>query len=169
MAKRPGLTQKVNGGMNMQGVSHVAVGVRDMDKSLPFYRDLMGLRVVLDEVQEIGGIAAMRQGAAARPTRRVVHLVWQDGDWAPFVVLSEFRGVESGPPPRLNHVGVNHFALWVDDLKVRAAKLESAGVKFQLPPTEVGGPTYGGGKTDKVLTCIFEDPDGTLIQYDQRV
>ncbi|HEY2105357.1 MAG TPA: VOC family protein [Candidatus Binataceae bacterium] len=153
----------------MNGVSHVAVGVRDMDKALHFYRDLLGLRVVLDEVQEIGGIAAMREGAAAKPTRRVVHLVWQDGDWAPFVVLSEFRGVQSPAPPKLNHLGVNHFALWVDDLRERAAKLEQAGVKFSLKPNEVGGPTYGGGQHDKVLTCIFEDPDGTLIQFDQRM
>lgn len=152
----------------MRGVSHVAVGVRDMDRALGFYRDLLDLRVVLDEVQDIGGIRAFREGTA-RPTRRVVHLVWQDGDWAPFIVLSEFRGVESGLPPKLNHVGVNHFALWVDDLKERAAKLEKSGVKFVLTPSEVGGPTYGGGKEEKVLTCIFEDPDGTLIQFDQRV
>ncbi len=153
----------------MRGVSHVAVGVRDMEKSIHFYRDLLGLRVVLDEVQDIGGIRAMSQGAGARPTRRVVHLVWQDGDWAPFLVLSEFRGVESPPPPKLNHVGVNHFALWVDDLRERAAKLERAGVKVQLAPSEVGATAYGGGKHDKVLTCIVEDPDGTLVQFDQRM
>lgn len=153
----------------MRGVSHVAVGVRDMERSLHFYRDLLGLQVVLDEVQDIGGIDAMREGAAARPSRRVVHLVWQDGDWAPFLVLSEFRGVDSPAPPKLNHLGVNHFALWVDDLNERAAKLEQAGVKLRLRPSKVDGPTYGGGKNDKVLTCIFEDPDGTLIQYDQRM
>jgi catechol 2,3-dioxygenase-like lactoylglutathione lyase family enzyme len=152
----------------MRGVSHVAIGVRNMDRALGFYRDLMDLRVVLDEVQDIGGIRAFTEGTA-RPTRRVVHLVWQDGDWAPFIVLSEFRGVESPPAPKLNHVGVNHFALWVEDLKERATKLEQAGVKFVLPPSEVGGPTYGGGKEEKVLTCIFEDPDGTLIQLDQHV
>jgi len=152
----------------MRGVSHVAVGVRDMDRSLRFYRDLLGLRVVLDEVQDIGGIPGMREGIP-KPTRRVVHLVWQDEAWAPFVVLSEFRGVESGPPPKLNHVGVNHFAFWVDGLRERAAKLEQAGVKFILPPREVSAPTYGGGKDEKVLTCIFEDPDATLLQFDERV
>jgi catechol 2,3-dioxygenase-like lactoylglutathione lyase family enzyme len=153
----------------MRGVSHIAVGVRDMEKSLRFYRDQLGLRVILDHVEDISRIRAMREGAEGNPSRRVVHLVWQDGDWAPFMVLSEFRGVESGPPPKLNQLGVNHFALWVDNLKERAAKLEQAGVTFRLRPTEVPGPTYGGAKSDKVLTCIFEDPDGTLIQFDQRV
>jgi len=152
----------------MRGVSHVAVGVRDMEKSLPFYRDLLGLRVVMDEVQDIGGIRAMREGGTERPTRRVVHLIWKEEPWAPFIVLSEFRGVQSGPPPRLNNLGVNQFALWVDDLKQRAEQLERAGVKFQLLPSEVSGPTYNGGENDKVLTCIFEDPDGTLIQFDQH-
>jgi catechol 2,3-dioxygenase-like lactoylglutathione lyase family enzyme len=153
----------------MRNVSHIAIGVRDMEKSLRFYRDLLGLRVVLDEVQDIGGLRAMREGAATTPTRRVVHLVWQEEPWAPFVVLSEFRGVESGPPPKLNHVGINHFAFWVDNLRERTTGLQKAGVKFQLAPNEVAGPTYGGAKNEKVLTCIFEDPDGTLIQFDQRM
>src|SRR5579885_1915887 len=152
----------------MRGVSHVAVGVRDMEKSLHFYRDLLGLRVVSDEVQDIGGIRAMSEGTS-RPTRRAVHLVWEDVPWAPFLVLSEFPGVQSNPPPRLNHVGINHFALWVDDLRERAEKLERAGVKFQLKPAEVPAPTYGGGQHEKVLTCIVEDPDGTLIQFDQQL
>ena len=65
----------------MNGVSHVAVGVRDMDKALRFYRNLLGLRVVLDEVQEIGGIAAMREGAAPKPTRRDI---WMLRSW-PFL------------------------------------------------------------------------------------
>jgi catechol 2,3-dioxygenase-like lactoylglutathione lyase family enzyme len=151
----------------MRGVSHVAIGVRDMEKALPFYRDLLGLRVVLDEVQDIGGMGALAQGTS-RPTRRAVHLVWDDEPWASFIVLSEFPGVESNPPAKLNHLGINHFAFWVDDLKERAAKLEKAGVKFVLPPREADGPTYGGGKSEKVLTCIFEGPDGTLIQFDQR-
>jgi catechol 2,3-dioxygenase-like lactoylglutathione lyase family enzyme len=106
--------------MKMRGVSHIAVGVRDMEKSLRFYRDQLGLRVILDEIEDISRIRAMREGAEGNPSRRVVHLVWQEGDWAPFVVLSEFRNVESGPPPKLNQVGINHVALWVDDLKERA-------------------------------------------------
>jgi lactoylglutathione lyase len=152
----------------MRGVSHVAVGVRDMEKSLRFYRDLLGLRVVMDEVQDIGGIRAMSEGST-RPQRRAVHLVWEDVPWAPFLVLSQFSGVQSNPPPKLNHVGINHFALWVDNLRERAEQLERAGVKFQLKPAEVPAPTYNGGKDEKVLTCIFEDPDGTLIQFDQQL
>ena len=34
--------------MTVHSVSHVAVGVRDMDRSLAFYRDLIGLDVRYD-------------------------------------------------------------------------------------------------------------------------
>ena len=32
----------------MRGVSHVAIGVSDMDRALKFYRDVLGLKVALD-------------------------------------------------------------------------------------------------------------------------
>ena len=44
----------------MRGISHIAIGVRDMEKSLPFYRDVLGLRVVEDEVER--GWNARRHG-----------------------------------------------------------------------------------------------------------
>ena len=41
--------------MVTKGVSHIAIGVRDMDKSLRFYRDLLGFQVVRDEIQKTRG------------------------------------------------------------------------------------------------------------------
>ena len=38
--------------MTVHSVSHVAVGVRDMDRSLTFYRDLIGLDVRFDDIEE---------------------------------------------------------------------------------------------------------------------
>jgi catechol 2,3-dioxygenase-like lactoylglutathione lyase family enzyme len=35
----------------MNAVSHVAIGVRDMERSLRFYRDLLGLEVMSDQTQ----------------------------------------------------------------------------------------------------------------------
>ncbi len=40
----------------MRAVSHIAIGVRDMERSLHFYRDLLGLRVTLDTMENIGGL-----------------------------------------------------------------------------------------------------------------
>jgi len=40
----------------MNAISHVAIGVRDMERSLRFYRDLLGLEVMSDQTQPIGNM-----------------------------------------------------------------------------------------------------------------
>jgi catechol 2,3-dioxygenase-like lactoylglutathione lyase family enzyme len=37
----------------MRGISHVAIGVSDMERSLHFYRDLLGLAVTLDKEEPV--------------------------------------------------------------------------------------------------------------------
>jgi catechol 2,3-dioxygenase-like lactoylglutathione lyase family enzyme len=148
----------------MRGISHIAIGVRDMDKSLPFYRDVLGLRVVKDEVERMGGMRGV-----ADKTRRAVRLVWDNGLWATYVVLSQSAGTASGTPSKLDQIGIHHFAFWVDQIRDRFERVKGSGASIVLSLTEVSGDGYGGGEGDKVLTCIFEDPDGTLLQFDQQV
>jgi catechol 2,3-dioxygenase-like lactoylglutathione lyase family enzyme len=141
----------------MKGISHVAIGVSDMDRALPFYRDILGLEVMLDAEEKVG------QGK-----RRAVYLRWNSNSG--FLVLSQTLGREaSGKPLRLHQVGLHHFAFWVDDLRARAEKLSHAGVKILVPPTEADAIAYGERGGGKVLTCLFEDPDGTILQFDQRL
>ena len=141
----------------MKGISHLAIGVSDMERSLPFYRDLLGLEVMLDAEEKVG------QGS-----RRAVYMRWnRDGG---FLVLSQTLGREpSGKPLRLHQVGMHHFAFLVDDLRSRVEKLAHAGVKILVPPYEADSIAYGERGGGKVLTSLFEDPDGTILQFDQRM
>src|SRR2546421_7725711 len=41
--------------MGITGVSHIAIGVSDMDKSLSFYRDALGMTVTVDRREKSGG------------------------------------------------------------------------------------------------------------------
>ena len=50
-----------------------------------------------------------------------------------------------------------------------AATLAEAGVRFVMEPTEVDARGYGGQKGETVLTCLFEDPDGIIVQLDERL
>ena len=141
----------------MKGISHLAIGVSDMNKSLPFYRDLLGLEVMLDNEEKVGS-----------GSRRAVYMRWnKDGG---FLVLSQTLGREpSGKPLRLHQVGMHHFAFLVDDLRARVEKLSGAGVKIIVPPYEAGALAYGEKGSAKILTCLFEYPDGTILQFDQRM
>jgi catechol 2,3-dioxygenase-like lactoylglutathione lyase family enzyme len=141
----------------MKGISHLAIGVSDMERSLPFYRDILGLKVMLDAEEKVG------QGS-----RRAVYMRWNDSGG--FLVLSQTLGKEpSGKPLRLHQVGMHHFAFLVDDLRSRVEKLSAAGVKILVPPYEAGALAYGEKGSAKILTCLFEDPDGTILQFDQRM
>jgi catechol 2,3-dioxygenase-like lactoylglutathione lyase family enzyme len=84
-------------------------------------------------------------------------------------VLSQNHPVPSGEPLRLNPVGIHHFSFWVDNLKERVEKLKAAGVKFVVEPNESAGEAYGEPHEQRIMTTIFKDPDGTLIQFDQRL
>ena len=144
----------------MKGISHVAVGVSDMARSLPFYRDVLGLEVMLDAEENVG--RGMK--------RHAVYMRYGHGPGAGFLVLSQTLGREaSGKPLRLDQVGLHHFAFAVDDLVNRVEKLKAAGVKIIVPPYEASVIAYGERGEGKILTCLFEDPDGTILQLDQRM
>jgi catechol 2,3-dioxygenase-like lactoylglutathione lyase family enzyme len=74
--------------MDATGVSHIAICVQDVEKSLAFYRDILGLRVTLDQVQDTttGGLPHVYH--QARKTRRTVHLRYGEGNTLPFLVVT---------------------------------------------------------------------------------
>ena len=63
----------------MNGISHVAIGVRDMERSLRFYRDLLGLEVRSDEMQPIGRMPTLYANPETGK-RRAVNLRYGKGN-----------------------------------------------------------------------------------------
>ena len=59
----------------MRGISHVAIGVSDMERSLRFYRDLLGLTVTLDKEEPVRGSERLF-AEPAQNRRRAVYLKW---------------------------------------------------------------------------------------------
>jgi catechol 2,3-dioxygenase-like lactoylglutathione lyase family enzyme len=154
--------------MKIRSTSHIAIGVSNMERSLRFYRDLLGLRVTLDDPQENPGGMLRTVSGSQQPTRHGVYLRWEDGPHATFIVLSENRPT-SGEAIKLNQVGIHHFAFWVEDLQETYEKVKTAGVPIVLPPTTFDTVAYGEPAGGKVMTTLFKDPDGIVIQLDQRV
>src|SRR5215213_12008628 len=118
--------------MTLGGVSHLAFGVRDMDRSLAFYRDQLGMEVTSDREQKTAP-SEMYADPDKATSRRVAQLRWADDPDAPFLVLSAFPA-PSGEPLRLDQIGIHHVALWVKDLAGMAERLADAGVRFVMKP-----------------------------------
>lgn len=154
--------------MKIRATSHIAIGVSNMERALHFYRDLLGLRVTLNDPNENPGGMLSTVSGTKRGSRHGVYLRWDDGPDATFIVLSEDHPTH-GEPLKLNQVGIHHFAFWVDDLQETFEKVKAAGVPIVLPPTAFDTIAYGETSGSKVLTTLFKDPDGTVIQLDQRV
>jgi catechol 2,3-dioxygenase-like lactoylglutathione lyase family enzyme len=152
----------------MNGVSHVAIGVREMERSLRFYRDLLGLEVRYDRTQPIGGMPRLYANPE-KGQRRAVHLHYGTGANGGFLVLSERPDGTPGEAIKLDQVGISHFSWWVDDLRAIHARLAAAGVKILVAPSAVDSAGYGEAPGKQYLTCLFEDPDGIILQLDQRV
>lgn len=152
----------------MKAVSHIAIGVHDMDRSLHFYRDLLGLKVCLDTMENVGGLKSLFTNPP-KGQRRAVYLRFEEGEHASFVVLSQNPDETPGKAIKLDQVGIHHFAFWVDDLRERVFKLEAAGVPILTGPIESDTVAYGEPPGGKVLTCLFQDPDGIIVQFDQRL
>ncbi len=148
--------------MDATGVSHIAICVRDLDKSLEFYRDILGMRVTLDQVQDTtsGGLPHVYKHM--RKTRRTVHVRYgSEGNTTPSLVLTSHPGDEAdGAPIKLDQVGISHISFSVKDLKGLTAELIAKDVPLAGPLDSF---TNAQGETNSIFVY---DPDGILVQFD---
>ncbi len=151
--------------MPIKNVSHIAIGVRNVDVSLPFWTEVVGLHVSLDSREEF-----TVEGTVMR--RRGVYLREREGADEPFVVLDEgLTAPYEGEPKPLFQIGVHHFGFWVDDIDAIAARARAAGTPIVVEPSENGSDTtlYGEPPGGRVRSMFVRDPDGNTVQFDQRV
>lgn len=149
----------MTGAQPVSGISHVAICVQDVERSLHFYRDLIGLEVVKDEVQDTRTGALPHLYRDKHNQRRVVHVRTGGG---PVLVFTEHPGEKvSGEPIMLDQVGVSHLSLIVPDVGAMTEHLLAQGA-------ETCGPADAWrGADGKVRTVFFRDPDGILVQFDE--
>lgn len=147
--------------MDATGVSHIAMCVQDVEKSLAFYRDILGLRVTLDQVQDTttGGLPHVYH--QARKTRRTVHLRYGESNTIPFLVVTSHPNEDSdGHPIKLDQVGISHLSFTVRDVKTLVEDLIAKGVQLAAPLQAF---TNAQGEVSSIFVY---DPDGILVQFD---
>ena len=149
----------------VRNVSHIAIGVLQMEEVLPFWTEVVGLHVSLDAVEEftIGAEVIRRRGVYLRQT---------EGHHEPFVVLDQqLTRAPVGAPKPLFECGVHHFGFWVDDLDEIRVRAIEAGITIVSEPTATGSDTtnFGEPPGGSVRGMIVRDPEGNIIQFDERV
>lgn len=136
---------------------HAGVVVRDMQRSLQFYRDWLGLRV-MSERRETGSYIDSLLGLSSVDVWWV-KLGGAHGEIC--VELLQYRSPHGagGLAGHLAHPGCSHIAFTVDALDELYGELRARGVTFTTQPL------VSPDGTVKVTFC--EDPDGAAIELVQ--
>lgn len=146
--------------MGITGVSHTSFTVSSLERSIGFYRDVLGLEVVMTMERRAQWIAEMTgfEGAALR----IAVLRWPGEEH--FVELIEYEAPHvGGVASATNVVGSAHLGFFVEDIDAEYERLCAAGVQFVAPPARVAEPPSAGA-----WAAYFRDPDGIPLELQQR-
>lgn len=138
---------------------HMGLQVADLDRSVAFYRDVLGFAVVFawnpqaDYIRTLVGYpdADIHAAVLRLPGSEVV------------LELLEYRNVERTPiDTRTANPGTAHIAFFVDDLDTLYTDLVARGVRsVSAPVTPTIGPNEGG------RAVYLMDPDGIRVELIQ--
>lgn len=156
------MTTTANG--RVTGFFHAGLTVADMERSLGFYRDLLGLEVVSDTTRDGDELAPLREVIGVHPeVARVVFLEVPESGGVK-VELFAYEGLEQQPAAaRPWDVAAGHFCLYVDDAEAICRRLEERGHKTRNPLKTISSGPHAGAKA--VYTI---DPDGYHVELYQR-
>lgn len=141
----------------MKGLVHSGITVSNLERSIEFYRDVLGLKVVKvepprDSRSEMLGV-----------NNAIVHIaVLEMNDSKESLELIEFK---SPTPPNgygapVNSIGQVHLAFRTEDIETTISDMKKKGVEFVSDDYEeiVDGPLKGW------KWIYFKDPDGVNLE-----
>jgi catechol 2,3-dioxygenase-like lactoylglutathione lyase family enzyme len=146
--------------MEASAISHIAICTRDMEKSLAFYRDILGMKVLfVGETDPTEG-GRLHNYQQARKSRRRVSLSFGAGK-KPTLTITGHAGEDiAGAPLKLDQLGITHFSFTVPDAEALMEALLAKGVPL-AGPREAFTNAQG-----RVRSFYVHDPGGILIQFD---
>ena len=145
----------------VRAVHHTGYTVDDLDRSLAFYRDLLGMEVVAQQEKQGGYLAAIVGYPDAHV--RMAHLRVPGGEHV--LELFEYLAPAgaSARPLEPRDTGTQHLCFAVTDLDALYARLREAGVdSFVSPPVEVDTGVNAGARA-----LYLRDPDGIPVELFQ--
>ncbi|MGV8937829.1 MAG: VOC family protein [Allorhizobium sp.] len=127
--------------MELAGIDHVVLRVRDLERAVIFYRNVLGC--TLERRQDVIGMVQMRAG------RSLIDLIATDG----------ILGLKGGSPPAIESHNMDHLCLAVVDFEIGTilTHLQSHGVAVGET-----GARYGAG--GEGLSLYLADPEGNRLE-----
>ena len=144
--------------MNVEWMNHTGFVVSNMERSVAFYRDQLGLEIERDQILEGEFISELVGYPDAK-----LHIVYLGlGDMKHSVELIEYLNPRSNavPLPDRKDIGATHLGIIVDNLDEFYKELSSKEVRFLSPPAIRPNAVYPMAQKG----CYMQDPDGNWLE-----
>lgn len=144
-------------------IYHVGLTVTDMDRSLAFYRDVLGLAFQGELVMQGPETDLLFQRSDCRA--RVAYLNGSDDLHTPPVELIQFLDTPASPvTPSLFQSSISELCFLVEDIETVYRWLLDRGVDCLSAPQMFDFTAQGFGKSKALY---FKDPDGIILELMQ--
>jgi len=141
---------------SVEGVSHFGIQVADLERSVTFYEELLGLELVTrwvrdqEYIQELVGYPGVALHVA----------VFRLPASETFLEILEYRNVErEAVDPATANPGTAHLCVYVHDIDALHERLLAGGVRFV---SGIKSPNVGPNTGGKVVYML--DPDGIRVE-----
>ncbi|KPJ86413.1 MAG: hypothetical protein AMS17_12620 [Spirochaetes bacterium DG_61] len=145
--------------MKISGVHHTCVIVSDMDKSLKFYRDMLGMKEEVNIKYDADPVMMDLQGNEPKQ-----HLVMLS---AGNTVIELIQYIEPKGKPydrRPCDISNMHVCFQVEDIKKTYEEMRASGIRFHRDPAFIGD---DGGALAGYGYVYFRGPDNEILEFIQ--
>src|SRR3989344_5402430 len=136
----------------IKSIRHTGIVVNDLDKSLHFYRDLLGFKIIKDKVESgnyIDSILSLKNASV-----RTIKMKAPDGN---LIEMLHFKSHPKKPKNiDITNLGCSLIAFTVDNVEKEHKRLLKEGITFNSPP-KISPDGYA-----KVAFC--RGPEGAWIE-----
>jgi len=141
----------------MIDIVHSGITVSSLEKSIPFYQDILGLKLIKREP-----VRRARGEKLGVPGAVIQLAIFQVGDSKDTLELIEYLEPEisDAPPRSINIPGQVHIAFRVENIEAEMKRMMDKGIAFVSDEYEEikDGPLQG------MKWIYFKDPDGTHLE-----
>lgn len=144
----------------IKNIAHIGLTVRDLDRSVEFYRDILGLDYKGFMYME--GESTDRLFHGKNIKAKIAYLSPKSCEACPDVELIEFeRGEVEVGKPSLFKTSISELCFGVEDIEAFYNMLIGEGVEVMSPVQAFDSSDYGFGKSK---AFYFYDPDGNILE-----